>query len=62
MKIMRLCAHLVGKVQTGSQNLSYAGIIFYSDATHLTNFSTASLYPMYMYIWEPITVHLSKAF
>jgi hypothetical protein len=27
-----------------------AGIIFYSDATHLTNFGTASLYPMYMYI------------
>jgi hypothetical protein len=27
-----------------------AGIIFYSDATHLTNFGTTSLYPMYMYI------------
>ena len=27
-----------------------AGIIFYSDVTHLTNFGTASLYPMYMYI------------
>jgi Plavaka transposase len=27
-----------------------AGIIFYSDATHLANFGTASLYPMYMYI------------
>jgi hypothetical protein len=27
-----------------------AGIILYSDATHLANFGTASLYPMYMYI------------
>ena len=27
-----------------------AGIIFYSDATHLASFGTASLYPMYMYI------------
>lgn len=27
-----------------------AGIIFYSDATHLTSFGTASLYPMYMYV------------
>jgi hypothetical protein len=27
-----------------------AGIMFYSDATHLANFGTASLYPMYMYI------------
>lgn len=27
-----------------------AGIQFYSDATHLANFGTASLYPMYMYI------------
>ena len=27
-----------------------AGIIFYSDATHLANFGTASLYPMYTYI------------
>lgn len=27
-----------------------AGLIFYSDATHLANFGTASLYPMYMYI------------
>jgi len=25
-----------------------AGIIFYSDATHLTSFGTASLYPMYI--------------
>ena len=27
-----------------------AGIIFYSDATHLMSFGTASLYPMYMYV------------
>ena len=27
-----------------------AGIMFYSDATHLANFGTASLYPMYMYV------------
>ena len=27
-----------------------AGIQFYSDATHLANFGTASLYPVYMYI------------
>jgi hypothetical protein len=27
-----------------------AGIQFYSDATHLANFGTASLYPMYMYV------------
>ena len=27
-----------------------AGIHFYSDATHLANFGTASLYPIYMYI------------
>lgn len=27
-----------------------AGIIFYSDATHLANFGTASLWPLYMYI------------
>jgi Plavaka transposase len=27
-----------------------AGIMFYSDATHLTSFGTASLYPLYMYI------------
>lgn len=27
-----------------------AGLIFYSDATHLANFGTASLYLMYMYI------------
>jgi hypothetical protein len=27
-----------------------AGIHFYSDATHLANFGTASLYPMYMYV------------
>jgi hypothetical protein len=27
-----------------------AGIIFYSDATQLASFGTASLYPMYMYI------------
>jgi hypothetical protein len=27
-----------------------AGIMFYSDATHLTNFGTASLYPLYMYL------------
>ena len=27
-----------------------AGIQFYSDATHLANFGTASLYPMYMYL------------
>ena len=27
-----------------------AGIMFYSDTTHLTSFGTACLYPMYMYI------------
>jgi hypothetical protein len=27
-----------------------AGVIFYSDATHLASFGTASLYPTYMYI------------
>lgn len=27
-----------------------AGMMFYSDATHLANFGTASLYPMYLYI------------
>ncbi|KAF8816480.1 hypothetical protein BYT27DRAFT_7077235, partial [Phlegmacium glaucopus] len=27
-----------------------AGIFFYSDATHLASFGTASLYPMYMYV------------
>ena len=27
-----------------------AGIIFYSDSTHLTSFGTASLWPVYMYI------------
>ena len=27
-----------------------AGIHFYSDVTHLANFGTASLYPMYMYV------------
>ena len=27
-----------------------ARIMFYSDATHLANFGTASLYPMYMYV------------
>ena len=27
-----------------------AGIIFYSDATHLMSFGTVSLYPMYMYV------------
>jgi hypothetical protein len=27
-----------------------AGIMFYSDTTHLANFGTACLYPMYMYI------------
>jgi hypothetical protein len=27
-----------------------AGVIFYSDSTHLTSFGTASLWPVYMYI------------
>jgi Plavaka transposase len=27
-----------------------AGIVFYSDSTHLTSFGTASLWPIYMYI------------
>ena len=27
-----------------------AGLMFYSDATHLTNFGTAELYPLYMYV------------
>jgi len=27
-----------------------AGIMFYSDTTHLTSFGTACLYPMYMYV------------
>lgn len=27
-----------------------AGIMFYSDTTHLTNFGTAELYPLYMYV------------
>ena len=27
-----------------------AGIMFYSDATHLTNFGSAQLYPLYMYV------------
>jgi hypothetical protein len=27
-----------------------AGVMFYSDTTHLANFGTASLYPMYMYV------------
>jgi hypothetical protein len=40
----------LGKALIASWSLLLRVLFFYSDATHLANFGTASLYPMYMYI------------
>ena len=38
-----------------------AGIMFYSDTTHLTSFGTACLYPMYMYVGNQSQYTRAKA-
>ena len=34
-----------------------AALMFWSDSTHLTNFGTAKLWPVYLFFWKPLKVH-----